>query len=222
MHTATLPAVGALVAAHGTSHAFAAGDVLFLEGDRSRSVYVCVEGRVRVFLTLPSGKELLLGIKMPGDEFGELSAIDGRPRSASAVAMEPTVVAKMPGNEFLDELMRCPALAAEVLRNLADRIRRVNARLSARSAESTAVRTGHLLVELSTLVVKHRATDDRTSSCRVELAITQHDLADWIGATREATSRALATFRQAGLVETSRGVITVNDVDGLLEAVRSV
>ena len=78
--------IGGTIAAHGRLRTYGAGELLFVEGDHSDHVYVCVEGRVRIFLTMPSGRELLVGIKAPGEEFGELSALDGRPRSASAAA----------------------------------------------------------------------------------------------------------------------------------------
>ncbi len=92
MDTSVQSTVGDVIAENGRRRVFAPGDLLFVEGDRSHNVYVCLEGRVRVFLTMPSGRELLVGIKMPGDEFGELSALDGRPRSASAAAIERTTV----------------------------------------------------------------------------------------------------------------------------------
>ena len=95
----------------GVARAYDAGDLLFVEGERSHSVYACVEGRVRIFLTTPSGRELLVGIKEPGDEFGELSALDGRPRSASAAAIDSTVVAVLPADRYLDLLLSAPPVS---------------------------------------------------------------------------------------------------------------
>ena len=202
--------IGDLIVDLGQRRSYAPGDVLFVEGDRSHSVFVCIEGRIRLFLTTPSGRELLVGIKAPGDEFGELSALDGRPRSASAVALDPTVVAEVRSDLFM-ELLRCePRLSVAVCQSLSAELRRANDRLVTRTFDSAVVRTGRMLVELASMRMRHGGSDDT-----FELPITQSDLAGWIGATRESTARALAGFRRAGLVKTSRGCITVLDVKGL-------
>ena len=214
MHDVQYASVGDAIADLGQRRTYAPGDLLFVEGDRSHSVYVCVEGRVRLFLTMPSGRELLIGIKAPGDEFGELSALDGRPRSASAAALERTVVAEIRADRFMELLHAEPHLSIAVCQSLSAELRRSNDRLVTRNSDSALVRTGRMLVELTSMKMRHGAP-----SCSFELALTQSDLAGWIGATRESTARALARFRRAGLVETSRGCITVLDVVGLNQLV---
>jgi len=214
METVAKPTVGAVIVDHGRRRWYAPGETLFLEGDHSGNVYVCESGRIRIFLSTPSGRELLLGIKRSGEEFGELSAFDGRPRSASAVALEASVIFELPGKEFSDLLAESPELTADVLHNLTAQLRRANDRLVARNSNSAMVRTGNMLVELSSLMMKAGGCVDRC-----ELPITQSDLADWIGATRESTARALACFRRAGLVETGRGRIVICDVVGLDEMI---
>jgi CRP/FNR family cyclic AMP-dependent transcriptional regulator len=208
--------VAEFIAARGHRHTFRTGQTLFIEGDRSHSVFVCLSGRVRIFVTLPSGRELTMGVKTPGQVFGELSAIDERPRSASATAMEPTVVAHMSGVTFVEQCVHRPELASPLLRSLADQLRRANARMSARNSDTTIVRAGHMLLELAGLAMRHGESTDQVS-----LPITQLDLADWIGATRESTARALAHFRAAGVVHTRRACIVVHDVDALAELVRT-
>jgi len=198
----------------GVARAYDAGDLLFVEGERSHSVYACVEGRVRIFLTTPSGRELLVGIKEPGDEFGELSALDGRPRSASAAAIDSTVVAVLPADRYLDLLLSAPQLSVAVCQSLSAELRRANDRLVVRDSCSATVRTGRMLVELASLMMRHSGQADS-----YELPLTQTDLAGWIGATRESTARALARFRRAGFVRTGRGQIVVLDVLGLNELV---
>lgn len=206
--------IGDAIADLGWRRTYAPGDVLFVEGDGSRSVYACIEGRVRIFLTTPSGRELLVGIKAPGDEFGELSALDGRPRSASAAAIDRTVVAELQSERFMDLLLRAPHLSVSVSRSLSAELRRANDRLVTRNSNSATVRTGRMLVELASLMMRHGGPAET-----YELPLTQADLAGWIGATRESTARALARFRRAGLVRTGRGQIVVLDVLGLNELV---
>lgn len=213
METVDLPAVGFLVADLGRPRSLAPGEILFLEGDHSASVYAVVEGRIRLFVSLPSGQELLLGMKVPGDEFGELSAIDGRPRSASAMASERSVVAELPSDRFLSAISDRPEYWLTVCQSLSAQLRRANDRLIARNSSSATVRTGRMLIELASLMMRHG-----DGACDVfELPMTQSDLAESIGATRESTARALAQFRRAGLIETCRGRIVVHDVVGLDE-----
>ena len=217
MDTAVQSTVGHVIADLGRLRTYASGDLLFVEGDHSHTVYVCIEGRVRVFLTMPSGRELLVGIKLPGDEFGELSALDGRPRSASASAIGPTVVAELRSDRFIEALTDEPHLFVAVCQNLSAQLRLANDRLVVRNSNSATVRTARMLVELASLMMRHSG-----SSSSYEVPITQSDLADWIGATRESTARALAGFRRAGLVETCRGRIVVLDVLGLNAFVSAV
>jgi len=209
--------IGDVVADLGRRRTFAPGELLFVEGDHSHSVYACIEGRVRIFLTTPSGSELLVGIKVSGDEFGELSALDGRPRSASAVAIDRTVVAVLPASQFMDLLLREPRLCVSVFESLSAELRRANDRLVTRNSDSATVRTGRMLVELASLMMRHSGNAET-----YELPITQTDLAGWIGTTRESTARALARFRRAGLVRTGRGQIVVLDVLGLNALVSAV
>lgn len=206
-----------LVAASGRLRRLGPGEPLFFEGDLSHSAYSCISGRLKIFLTLSSGRELVLATRGPGEGFGELAAIDRLPRSASVAAIEPTVVAQMSGDEFLDELLREPVLAAALLREMAEQVRRMTARLSARNSDTATVRTGHMLLELAGLVRRHGP-----ASARVVLPITQGDLADRIGATRESTARALALFRRAGVVETQRGRVVVSDFEGLEALIRAM
>lgn len=216
MTRASTLTLGTAVAEHGRRMKLASGRVLFRQGDESDSVYVCLSGRVRIHATTTSGRELIFGDKTAGMVFGELSAIDGRPRSAHAMACEPSEVAVLAADEFLDVLERFPALALSVLRELSELLRRSNARLEARDADRVQVRVGQLLVDLAAQVLRHGARDGTAV-----LMVSQDDLAGWVGATREATARALAGYRRAGLIETARGRIVVFDIDALATGVRT-
>ncbi len=209
--TSGLPAaLGELVVGRGTRMTLRAGQVLFAEGDPSTCVYCCISGRVKVFVTTPTGRDLLLGLKGPGQAFGELSAIDLRPRSAAASAIERSVVAQLSADEFLDSLHAQPGLAVLVLRDLADQLRRANARVIARDSESTSVRTANLLLELGEKFQRHSPGPGD-----IVLPIGQDELASWIGATREATARSLATFRRAGAISTGRQRIVLHGLGPL-------
>lgn len=207
-----------LLAAKGTKVRVRAGETLFREGDVSTSVYSCLYGRIKIFVTTPATRDLILGVKTPGQVFGELSALDGRPRSAGATAMELTVVACMASDQFLESLQSAPVVAVELLRAMSEHLRRSNARIGARDSESTTVRVGHLLVELGEKFQRHGASAPPMSSMSpsVDLPISQDELASWIGASREATARSLAIFRRAGAISTGRQRITLHGLDRVL------
>lgn len=207
--------LGELVLTLGAPIALRRGETLFHEGDPSNSVYACRAGRLKVIVTTPSGSELVLGWKEPGDGFGELSAIDGAPRSARVVAAVDSELAVLGRADFLDALRRTPDLAVALLVELSDHLRRANARMTTRHSERIPVRVGQRLVELAAQVRRHGDVHGP-----VELTITQDDLAGWIGATRESTARALGELRRQGLVETGRGRIVVSDRNRLERAVR--
>lgn len=207
--------VGEFIAERGQRSTVRAGQPLFFEGDRSNSVYSCVDGSIRLYVSADSGREILIGFKHPGEQFGELSAITHRPRVASATAAEDSTVARLAGDRFLAELAREHGLAFSVLLSLAEQLRVTNLRLLARNAESCGARTGHKLAELAALRRRHRRDDGSPS---VVLDLTQTDLAAWIGTSRESVCRALGQFRRLGVIETGRCHITVHDIDGLVRA----
>jgi CRP-like cAMP-binding protein len=206
--------VGRFISARGRHAPLRAGAPLFFEGDRSTNVYCCISGSVRLFVTSDSGHEILIGFKHPGEQFGELSAITRRPRVASAIAAEESVVAHMPGDRFLDDLVHESGVAFAVLRDLAEQLQATNLRLLARNSQSASSRTGHKLAELAALRRRH----DPNAESDIVLDITQSDLAGWVGTSRESVCRALSEFRRCGVIDTGRGHITVRDIDELLRA----
>ena len=205
------PTLGEFIAHHGRPSKLEAGQRVFHEGDVSTAVYACLSGRINVFITTPTGRDLILGSKSPIQGFGELSAIDAGPRSASAVAVEPTVVAQIPGEQFRVWLAELPQLALTVMRELAEQVRRDNARASAWASENITQRVGHLLVDLTAKYHRHGQPTDPT-----DLPITQDEVAAWVGASRESTARALAVLRRTGAIETARHKIVVIDCRALI------
>lgn len=202
-------ALGAFVAERGRLLHLDAGQVLFSEGERSDSVFACTGGRVNLFVTMPTGRELILGTRTAVEGFGELSAIAEAPRTATAQAMEPSTIRVMPGRGFLEGLESEGRLAIEVLRELAAQLTAANLRLSSRAVDSTTARVAQVLVELGGKLRRHADPDVQS------LDVTQDEVAAWVGSTREASARSLAVLRKSGMIFTGRGSITVLDVDAL-------
>lgn len=193
-------------AEHGRRRIFRAGEALYHEADASTHVYECISGRVRIVVSATCGRELVLDVRVPGDVFGELSAIDGGRRASSAVAMDATEVLEVAGPCFLATVLADPALAHAALIALSQNLRTANARICSGETEPVITRTARLLLELA-----ERFNDDAAAPWCGTVPITQTDLAEWLGATREATSRSLGILRRAGLVTTGRSCVTVHD-----------
>jgi CRP-like cAMP-binding protein len=196
----------ALIVEHGARRSFSTGSTVFREGEPGAFVYAVVEGQVKLTVATSAGRDVLVGIKSAGDSFGELAALDGRARSATATAIQPTVLAALDAASFLELLEARPGAAVEMLRQLATYLRAANQRVSASAADDTVARAARQLLELADRYAEHHACDTA-----IELSISQDDLAAWIGTTRESAARALSKFRAAGCITTGRGRITITD-----------
>src|ERR1044071_4811587 len=109
----------ALLEAGIQKRSFRRGEVIFHKGDPGSSMYLIVEGQVKIVLPSDAGEEALLGVLDKGDFFGELSLIDGQPRSATIIASEPTETIMIHRDDFLKIIHASPAVAVDMLRVLA-------------------------------------------------------------------------------------------------------
>jgi CRP-like cAMP-binding protein len=194
----------------GRSRRFRARQRLFREGEPGDYVVAIRSGRVKVSVQTRSGREILLAVKEPGDLVGELSAIDGRPRSATAIALEPVDALVVPRSAFAEFVEGHPRIAVRLLRTLAAQIRDADRRSVDRDTGDITCRVARRLVDLAERLGEHRG-----SGVEITLALSQDDLAAWVGATREATSRALGRLRAEGWLTTGRQRIVLTDLAAL-------
>jgi len=190
----------------GTRRRYRRGDTLFREGDASATVMAVLEGRVKISIVTPSGREIVLSTKEPGDLVGELAALDGRRRSATATALCDVAVTTMSTAAFEALLDAEPARARQLLHVLAAQLRAANLQRSERDEGSTVQRVARRLTSLARSFTEHN-----DPGAPVELQLTQDDLAGWVGATREATNRALAALRTTGCIATRHRRVVVTD-----------
>ena len=183
-------------------------DHLFLEGDAAGAVYGIVSGRVRLYSTTRAGRQVTLAVRDAGQLVGELAAIDGLPRSASAVATEPSELVAVSSDEFNGWLSQHPGLIQPLLRMLANRLR-------ATTRAHVDHQSGDLVTRVAARLVA-LADDNGTHGAGVtRIGVSQDDLATWVGANREATSRALGRLRDRGWIETGRRRIDLLDIPAL-------
>jgi CRP-like cAMP-binding protein len=189
---------------------YRSGGAVFVEGEGSGSVSVVLEGRVKVYSTAASGRGALLAIRRPGDLLGEFAVIDDRPRSASARAMEPVVLLTIAADRFLTLVDEEPGIALPLLRSVVAKLREADRIRTQFASQDVSAR---LAARLAELAADYGVPED--GGIRIDLPITQLELAEWVGGSREAVTKALHALRNRGLVETGRRTITVRDLDGL-------
>lgn len=184
--------------------------VIFSEGDQGDRLYVILEGKVKLGHASPDGRENLLGVLGPGDMFGELSLFDPVPRTATATALTDCVVMGL-GHADLDAwLSGRPALAKALLTALAQRLRRTNEALGDLVFADVPGRVAKALMELSD---KFGVVGD--DGIHVTHDLTQEELAQLVGASRETVNKALADFAARGWLTLEPRGVTIQDADRL-------
>ena len=190
-----------------------AGQTILGFGTPSTEVYFLLDGRVQVTLLSPAGKEVILRTMGPGEMFGELAAIDERPRSAWIAALSAVELAVVPGNHFRDALEEVPGAAFWVLRRLTGQVRHLTEKVF--ELNVLAVRT-RLHCELLRLC--HEAGWNG-ATCTIEPAPTHAQLAARIGSHREAVTREMGYLAGRNILEQDRRKLTILSVQALAEIV---
>jgi CRP/FNR family transcriptional regulator, cyclic AMP receptor protein len=196
--------------AAGRRRSYRANVTLFHEGDDAGPVVVLLSGRVKVGTIGAAGREAIVAVREPGDLIGELSAIDGGPRSTSVTTLEPAETLLIAGSAFAALLERRPRIALVILRMVAGRLRYADAQQAQFATHDVVGRVAERLVELG-----DRFGAREGATIKIALPLSQEELAAWTGASREAVSKALQLFRSLGIVETGRKHIAVLDPDAL-------
>jgi CRP-like cAMP-binding protein len=196
--------------AWGRQRRFPRGSVLFHEGENADHVLIVRSGRVKVSSFTADGKEIVLAVRGPGELLGELSAIDGEPRSASAGALEPVEVLSVPAEDFRAFLGTRPRITVALMQMLSRKLRDADRKRIEFGAYDTVGRVCHRLVELA-----ERFGERSGEGLRITLPLSQQELAGWTGSSREAVAKALHQLRVRGYVETARRGITVLDMEAL-------
>ncbi|MFD1547212.1 Crp/Fnr family transcriptional regulator [Nonomuraea guangzhouensis] len=189
------------------------GTTVMSEGDTSDWVLVLTEGRVKVSSHTSSGTEVVLAVRGPGALLGEMSAIDGSPRSATVTALEP--IAGMVIRDFPAFLQEHGRIAVLLMQLVTGRLRDADRKRIEYGAFDTTGRVATRLIELA-----ERYGEKTNSGVRVALPLSQDELAGWTGASREAVSKALRTLRDRGLIETGRRRVVIHDLEGLRKRAR--
>ncbi|HUG48913.1 MAG TPA: Crp/Fnr family transcriptional regulator [Candidatus Limnocylindria bacterium] len=189
---------------------FRRNEVIFHQGDPGDSLHVVASGAIKILLPSAEGEEAIIATLRPGDFFGELSLLDGAPRSATAAALEPSETLVLPRSAFYDLLDRDVGLRNALLTGLVRELRRLTGHVEELHFLDLAGRLAMRLTRLARESVP-RASGEVT----LDWPFTQSDLAAMIGGTRQSVNKLLSGLVDDGLVRIDRDSLVITNVDEL-------
>jgi len=203
------------------------GQVLFKEGDPGDRLFVVVEGKLKLGTTSYDGRENLLSILGPGDMFGELSLFDPGPRTATATAVVDSKLLALANDQVIGWVTEHPSVSLQLLKRLSQRLRRANDVLSDLVFADVPGRVAKAIIELGerfgTKVAKaiielgERFGTKKDDGLHVNHELTQEELAQLVGASRETVNKALADFASRGWVRLEPRAVIVLDYERLVK-----
>lgn len=191
------------------------GGIIFAEGEAGERMYVVLDGKVKLGHTSPDGRESLLAVLGPGEVFGELSLFDPGPRTATATAVTDTVVVGLGHADLRPWLTGRPEVAESLLQALAQRLRRTNEALADLVFSDVPGRVAKQLLDLA-----DKFGQPGPDGVLVHHDLTQEELAQLVGASRETVNKALADFTQRGWVEVDQRQVLLIDMERLARRAR--
>ena len=189
-----------------------AREVLFSKGDPGDRLYLVAKGLIRIGVLSVEGREVTYGMIQPGNLFGEIAVLDGGVRSADATAMEASELLALERKDVNAFLQRHPIQALHLLTVLCDRVRRADDLLE-----------DVVFLSLPSRLAKHLLMLDSTLGTRdhpkgpVTIRLSQQEVADHLGISRESVNKVLSKWEQVGIVTLGRGQITLNKTTALEE-----
>jgi CRP-like cAMP-binding protein len=186
----------------------ARGEILFRQGDEGGALYAVHSGAIRISVSGAEGKELTLALMEPGDVFGEIALLDGLARTADARAVERTELVVIHRADFLALLEREPKLARPIIEMLCERLRQTNEFVIDAAFLDLRARLAKRLLSLA--IAHGQETDD---GMRIGLKLSQSEIAQLLGVTREAVNKQLNAWSRDGVLTFESGHVTLMKQD---------
>ena len=199
------------ISALGTTVELAGNQVLFLKGDEGDALYGVLDGRIRISSGDADGKEIILNIIDPGDIFGEIALLDGKPRTADASAMAASQLFRVQRSDFLGLMAAEPRLTQHLLEMVCDRIRKTSEMLEDSAFLDLPARLAKRLLSLA----KYYG-DSSQETALTGIQISQAELGQLMGTSRESINTLLQYWRGRGWITLGRGRVTI-EAPGALE-----
>ena len=190
--------------------ALKSGEVLFFKGDDGEAMYIIREGTIKIVLPSAVGEEIIVALLKDNDFFGAMAMLDGMPRSADAVAVTDSEIFVMGRSEFLSILQSDINALKTILCDLSRMIRKTDDLLGDVCFFNISIRLAKKLMDLAES--RGQETDD---GVLLDISLTQKELGDMVGATRESVNKELKNLREEGLIDVQGNRITILDMEGL-------
>ncbi len=189
---------------------YSRGETVFTEGEQGDTLYIVLTGKVKVGRRAADGRENMLSVMGPSDMFGELSLFDPGPRTATATVLTDARLASLAHTSLRPWINDRPEIAEQLLRVLARRLRRTNDALADLIFTDVPGRVAKALLGLA-----ERFGTQEADGVRVHHDLTQEELAQLVGASRETVNKALADFAARGWMRVDSRAVTILDADRL-------
>lgn len=199
-----------------TTRVVARGEALFREGDPGDELHVVVDGKVKITRASADGRENAIAILGPGDLLGELAIFDSQERGATATAVNDTTLASLARADFMSWLSEHPAVSLELLRALAVRLRQTNEAMADLVFTDVPGRIAKTLLGLG----ERFGSPTGDGGVRVAHDLTQEELAQLVGASRETVNKALSDFATRGWIRLDGRAVVLLDTDRLTRRAR--
>ncbi|HEY1534626.1 MAG TPA: Crp/Fnr family transcriptional regulator [Polyangiaceae bacterium] len=200
----------AKIAALARVQTYSAREVVVSQGEPARALFAIVRGRLKVVSCGPDGRDTLLGIMSDGEVFGEVALLDGGVRSATCTTLEPGELLLIERDQFRKLLQESPAISLKLLEVLARRLRRLSQRSEDAASLDVPGRLARSLLELASRFGESMRPPSR--EILITLQLSQQELGDMIGATRESVNKQLSDWTRQGFLRLQAGRMVIADI----------
>lgn len=211
------PSELARVAAVSRVRSYSGREAVVTQGEPAEALFAIVHGRLKVVSCGPDGRDTVLGIMAEGEVFGEVALIDGGTRSATVTTIEPCELLVIEREPFLELLQRSPRISVKLLAVLAKRLRRLSQRSEDAAFLDVPSRLARSLLDLASRFGERR---ERSSDICISLKLSQQELGDLVGATRESVNKHLSDWTRQGFVRLQAGRMIIADIDSVRRIAR--
>jgi CRP/FNR family cyclic AMP-dependent transcriptional regulator len=188
------------VSRHAVTRSYPKNTVVVSEGDHTESLYIIVSGRVKIYVSDEKGKEIVLNEAGPGEYFGEM-VLDGGPRSASVMTVDPTRFLVIPKEDFGAFVAGSPEFSLRLIRKLIRHVRMLTSNVKSLALMDVYGRVARMLLDLAV---------ERDGALVIEDRPTQQEMANRVGASREMVNRILKDLSEGGYIEIASDHITLS------------
>lgn len=186
-----------------TDRVLVTDEVLFEQGDPGDALFAVIEGAIEVSVLSADGRKLMLDVMRPGALLGEIALFDPGTRTATAVALEPTRLRRLRNADLMSAIRKTPDLAVDLITLAGRRMRSMGVQYEEQVFLPLPTRLARRLLYLT------------STTPGATISMSQTQLAEFVGATREAVSKTLGDWKRRGVIKANRGALTILDMDAL-------